>query len=430
MRDSTPSEAFFGRWERRIAGMALMVFLLPVPWGMAQELSTEYGKRRGEGRTSLNGMSGFAALWESQGSVVQSADRLTPRLDRFDVVVWCPAGRRPIDPSERERLERWLTQRDGRTLIVVLRDYDAQRDYLEATLPQVSADSRAAWRRKISQAAAEDLSQRMQFPEPRLEGWVDVETPLGRRQALRLSGSLSEGIEVASTHVVLDRPLAVPNLKSQSLPLDLEFDVLMRADGHPFVIEVWNLPTSAGINDSEDSEWDGDGIGEMHGGSHILMVANSSFLGNYGMTFPGNRQLAERLMAQASSRDRVLFLESGESTLEISDRESRETPTMWDWMAEWPFAFVMPHLLALGVLTYFVHLPVFGRPRRESRRSKTDFGRHVEAIGELLERTHDRGFVDRHLKQYHELVRRESTGLGMRSESARVREENRTEEKR
>lgn len=386
--------------------------------GAAQELPIDYGKRRGEGRASLNGMSGFASMWEAQGSAVQSADRLTPRLDRFDVVVWCPSGRRPIDVTERERLERWLSQPGYRTLIVVLRDYDAQRDYLEATLPQVAPESRANWRRRISEAATEELLQRMQDPERRPEGWVDFDAPLGHRTAARLSGPLSEGISFSKTHVVLNRPLAIPNVKARELPLDLEFDVLLRVDGHPFVMDVRGPESWARQDEYDDSE------------SHVLMVANGSFLTNYGLTFPGNRELAERLIGRSDSRERVLFLESDETPLQISDRESRETPTMWDWMAEWPFAFVMPHLLALGVLIYFVHLPVFGRPRRESVRSKTDFGRHVEALGELLERTHDRGYVDRHLKQYHEMVKRESTGLGVRSESARVHETNRTEEKR
>ena len=58
--------------SRRLAFvcLAMVCGCLMSDLGAAQDLPIDYGKRRGEGRGSLNGMSGFASMWEAQGATV------------------------------------------------------------------------------------------------------------------------------------------------------------------------------------------------------------------------------------------------------------------------------------------------------------------------------------------------------------------------
>jgi hypothetical protein len=62
----------------------------------------------------------------------------------------------------------------------------------------------------------------------------------------------------------------------------------------------------------------------------------------------------------------------------------------------------------LGFLACVALFPVFGHPRELSSQSSTDFGQHVEALGELLEQTGDRAYAEQRLRTYHEHVRRDS----------------------
>ena len=73
-------------------------------------LPTTYGQRSGPGRVSLNGTSAFARMLRGYDIEVQSASRLTPRIDRYDVMFWFPDTRSEDHSSERERLEQWLTE--------------------------------------------------------------------------------------------------------------------------------------------------------------------------------------------------------------------------------------------------------------------------------------------------------------------------------
>ena len=57
------------------------------------------GSRRGTpGKASVNGTAVLAGMFEEAGHRVVTASRLSPTLDRMDVIVWAPDDFRP--PSE------------------------------------------------------------------------------------------------------------------------------------------------------------------------------------------------------------------------------------------------------------------------------------------------------------------------------------------
>ena len=51
--------------------------------------------------------------------------------------------------------------------------------------------------------------------------------------------------------------------------------------------------------------------------------------------------------------------------------------------------------------------PIFGRPKEYPKEQVSDFGKHLEAVGELLEKTRDVGYAERQIADYEELTRKE-----------------------
>jgi hypothetical protein len=53
--------------------------------------------------------------------------------------------------------------------------------------------------------------------------------------------------------------------------------------------------------------------------------------------------------------------------------------------------------------------PIFGKPRELPAVARSDFGKHVESLGEMLAATGDGAFAQMHLQQYLQVVRPESS---------------------
>jgi hypothetical protein len=68
----------------------------------------------------------------------------------------------------------------------------------------------------------------------------------------------------------------------------------------------------------------------------------------------------------------------------------------------------MMHLALVGILFCFALFPIFGRPHEPREAPLSDFGKHIHALGELLQRSGDEGYARQQLRHYHEQVRRES----------------------
>ena len=81
----------------------------------------DYGKIHGQdaGYASVDGLSVLITLLRSDGRTVRRAPRISPLIDRFDTIVWCP--NRTIPPSDEviDRLETWLAEGHYRSIIFV-----------------------------------------------------------------------------------------------------------------------------------------------------------------------------------------------------------------------------------------------------------------------------------------------------------------------
>ncbi|MGH7192227.1 MAG: hypothetical protein ACREJM_01695, partial [Candidatus Saccharimonadales bacterium] len=122
-----------------------------------------------------------------------------------------------------------------------------------------------------------------------------------------------------------------------------------------------------------------------------------------------NRKLAGKLIESIGPpRQHVVFLESDPGGPPVSNEEPREHQrTGLDILGIWPFSLIFLHLVAVGLLFCYSRYPIFGRARPLEAPALADFGRHVAALGTLLERTRDRAYALNRVAHYQQTVRRE-----------------------
>jgi hypothetical protein len=142
-------------------------------------------------------------------------------------------------------------------------------------------------------------------------------------------------------------------------------------------------------------------------GSQVFVVANGACLLNLPLIETEHRKLAGKLIEACGVPGRVCFLESGPGGLRISDDDSI-LPLELKAFTVWPLSAILMHLTLLGILFCFCAFPIFGRARRLPPDGVSDFGKHVNAVGDLLERRGDVNYARQRVEQYQELIQGKS----------------------
>ena len=97
----------------------------------------------------------------------------------------------------------------------------------------------------------------------------------------------------------------------------------------------------------------------------------------------------------------MLFLESGTAGVTVYEEEPGTSyPTGFEAFTVWPLNAILLHFVVLGLTVLACRWTVFGRPRQLPRPPVSDFGHHVEALGELLARTQDHAYAQNRLAEY------------------------------
>ena len=403
----------------------------------ARDIDRTYGKRRGaEGEASVNGTAVLARMFELAGHQVRTRTHLSPRIDESDVIVWFPDEFLPPGTRPQEFLEEWLYQGQGKTLIYVGRDYDAAIDYWERMLHEAPPEqSIEVWRRlararathgraraviaraevplaspspAVDASARDGKAKAMPAPATRTSTqagaseqntcrWFRIRSDRGRRYVGRrdesptlLHGPWSEDsrFRSADLDLVLDA-----RLEPRQTPVHddyggrLSAEIWLSAGDDPL---VWRITSPS---------WD-DG--------QIIVIPNGSFLLNLPLVEHGHRRLAGKLIdACGVAGGKVIFLESGASGVPVLDEEpGTRYPTGFEAFTVWPLNAIILHFVVLGVIVLACRWTVFGRARELPPRPVSDFGRHIDALGELLARTQDRSYAENRLAEY-----RRQTGI-------------------
>ncbi len=411
----------------RWMSISLVATLIALAGCAPEELDTTYGLRHSlKGRESVNGTAVLGEMFQAAGFRVNGWRRLSPKLEDYDVIVWFPDDYEPPTKPQREFLDEWLRNEPNRTLIYVGRDYDAAVTYWRKVMPSVPPEQAMEAARRLATLTSADAAARAAIEMDHHVDWFTLKDAKPHGRVTKLSGDWSQDIDAAKAELYSYTNLAIPSEDDQGTWIgprgvstnEPKFVPLLEGEQGPLVTRV----TTA--------DWDS---------SQLLVVANGSFLLNLPLANREHRGLAVRLIEACGDPGKAVFLESGSGGPPIlAEDPDGAYPTGLEVFTVWPLGIIVLHLAALGILCCFVAFPIFGRPREvilhsgassdraatyqsgfytsgsstvdvaARRVERAHFGKHIEALGEMLEMTQDRGYAVERVKYYHEHVRRES----------------------
>jgi hypothetical protein len=346
-------------------------WLLPALGGLAltvggcaeQDLETSYGGQRSLLSTaSVNGTDVFANLFTAAGHEVDSRRVLiTSAMQSVETIVWFPDDFAAPEPDVCQWFDQWLSDGSGRTLIYVGRDFDAAPLYWRKMAPLAPPDQQQAFRSRASQAALRARGRADANSDDLACDWFTIEPGDAGEPGDTgdLAGPWSQGIQADNAQLALGARL-VPSIPARR-QLTSGANLLVARARRPL----------------------GDG-------SQLILVANGSFLLNLPLVNHEHRKLAGQLIA-AVGPGQVVFLESGPGGPPIDPPQVDNS--LWTVFGAWPLNVVLLHLAVLGLIFCFARWPIFGRPRVSPDETTSDFGKHVDAMGELLRRTKDRNYA-------------------------------------
>ncbi len=390
------------------------------------QLDTHYASLApGRSDTSVNGLGAWSELLRQQGHTVRRAGALTPTVfERADCIVWFSHQYSPPSVTVQRWLDAWLSAQPERVLVVVLPDADLEWVYWRKASKRVAPAEKFAVRSEEGRALQRFINRRPSGPGPISWPWFRFDPRPAQRspqraadlqgQASWLRGVDEEQVEIYVCGVLL--PVKEP--QAERFEIDLgEGERLTEAllDEEDFWWQefLWDIETESveqfdvlrcrqGMLVLEQRRLDG----------RVLAVANGSFLLNLGLVNRENRKLAWALAQELRNCETIYFLDAPYGAT-VREEIPFRFPGFTQLLQQEPVKHLLGHLLLLGVLICCALWPQLGRPQEPATEETTDFGRHVEALAELLAATKEsREWAMRRLEQYQQL--RDEIGTGVR----------------
>jgi hypothetical protein len=384
-----------------------------------ERIDATYGKRSGmQGGDSVNGTAVLANMFQRAGHQVRTKRILTEALmKKAEVIVWMPDDFQPPSQQVISWFDRWLSQ-GGRTLIYVGRDFDAAPGYYDKVIQGAPPDKVAELKRRRGNAQSDYSSDRASLPVSVDCRWFTIDNSKKFTSVRTLAGPWSSDVLASKAEIELRSRLR-PKVYSSSYDDSLSHFYRRWAEvvgGPDDTARVWAeddekeeriplLPLQASEvllrsgNDILVSRQPYDDRTD----SYLVLVANGSFLLNLPLVNHEHRNIARRLMGQFESPRMVVFLESTSDGPRIMDKEpSQSVPTGITLLTKRPLDVILFHAALVGIVFCLSRWVIFGRPRIGQREATSDFGKHVDALGQLLQHTGDREYAARKLQHYHQ----------------------------
>ncbi len=343
--------------------------------GCRQGIDTSYGRgKTSNGSKSINGTGVLQTMFERAGHRVGSRSKLTPRLsERADCIVWFPDDFQPPRMQTRQWFEGWLDTDPGRTLIYVGRDYDAAESYLSKILPGAPAGQAPLIKKRLSEAKADFQTSRTAMPIEKNCEWFAVDGKNRPRKVRTLTGDWSGDIDPAKLEIEL-------NGRLEASPFA---EVLLESEGDVLV--------SRGERDQ------------------IIVVVNGSFLLNLPLVNHEHRKLAGKLIDEVGPVPQdVVFIESRAGGPPIYDEDpAARSPTGMEIFSIFPANWILLQLAVAGIIFCFSKVPIFGRPRTLEAEGASDFGLHLSAMAELLQRSGNQTYARTRLRHCQRIMKGE-----------------------
>jgi len=340
-----------------------------------------YGEASAYGtKQSVAGLSSFRALCEKNGQTSIQLNGLSLRSRQLDTIVFAPKGMRLPTTSEIKWFEEWLAEYPNRTLVFIGRDFSPATRYWQRAVETLKKSDRSVFAQEKSQAETSHETLRWKQDQEMECSWFRQDTkPLEVVDGTNVSGfwrneAASKDTGVPDIHV----PLRA-YLNRASTDSAFEGEVLLASkDRRPILFFM-----------KSDGWYDG----------KLYVFANGSILLNEGMTYPGHRQLAQNLISKFASKGRIGFLSPQEETPIKSDLDAQEA-SGFELLRVWPLSLISIQALFLGFMVLLALFPIFGRPQRLAAKSRADFGLHIEALGQLLQKSQDKKYALHQIASY------------------------------
>lgn len=351
-----------------VAAMSLMLFVS----GCRTYLDTEYGTPQGH---SINGIGSFVDLVKGTGRQVQVWRAVSQRMGTdVDSVIVFHADFEQIPKERIAHFRQLLRESSIQTFIIVARDSDSAIDYWRqvASLPELTPEDKRSADSAAANASKELKMEALREFDPEY-GYY------GLTHADRTTQPDVITVDVESDGVASQ--IKARWILNRQLELNDDAVVLWSTGDEPLLAEEFN------------SE-----------GQRVFVLASAAPLLNGGLVDPGNRELAEEL---------VKLLPEGRVAVAISSRWSdgkfAESPSSWRLLTVHPHGWIFGQTMLAIVLFCWWKLPIFGRPRMAINAEVIRFGKHVEALGALLQRTRDEPFARQLLRDWHRAENRRTS---------------------
>ncbi|MCA9213516.1 MAG: hypothetical protein KDB27_10650 [Planctomycetales bacterium] len=336
------------------------------------QLPDDYGKRRG---TGLNGLCVLSDMFRRSGARVTSWKRLSPKVEKQDVIVWAPSSPSLPTSDQLDYFDDWLSGDYNRTLILINYDYDAALGYWHELLEDSQGQQKIEIRRRLAVAQAKAQQPTTDDTERKCD-WYSAEFHWRNADwAQTLDGDWANDLDASNVEIFSGTTLTFADGDDS----DIHAEHVLMEGQQPLVTKITN------------DYW--------HNGCQVFVAANGSTLLNQPLVNHENRKIAATLIDECGSIDRVMFLEGAADGIEIRDTDA-SAPMMLQAFTVWPINFLMFHATMLGILFCICVFPIFGRPKELAAESVSDFGKHIAAYGELLQKVGGASFARAKLKHY------------------------------
>ena len=368
--------------------------------------------RSTSGYGAIDGISGFVHLLKSRGLNVRQTSRISPQIERYDTIIWAP--NRDVPPSDAaiERLNRWIENGRGDRQVIFIGPGFRSRKLLDKKQIELADDEslERAVRRYQEKLIQGNFRRGAHYWIGSGDGqecdWYQL-TEIEDDRINKISGPWAatvsaDELELYSGIYDFEIPADLKPAAAAG-PGDSDEDsvdnqdahdgravVLLSGDGHNLVYRIPSNPNHSayyGYDDDYDQNLE----------SGVYIIANGSFLQNYGLVNRGNQQLANKVADVC--RGEVLVLQSGPQPIEVTESLAPEK-NGWAWLSKRPLRDIVPFFLLLATFTFFVVFPIHGRPKRIRLHPEKTFADHIRATGQLLKASKGRDWAKKVMQKH------------------------------
>ena len=404
---------FYQRIESELRQTATTIGLLlclTLSIGCRPSLDTTYGHTRGgTANHSINGYGALRQMYIAYGWEIKDDSRLSDRLSKAKALVWIPQtltpglGASTFTGPTAEQLNwfnNWLRADSGRTLIYIYPGYNAEADYFDLARQSANGAQKLEYRRRRAQLLTENAITHSNARSRSFScDWFSVDE-IPAHTALHVQGEFVDRpapkLSVAAkANPATDAEIVGDFTLSSSTTLTT--NTTSRPVPKRFTPEVIDSSGNTLVAMLSDDSWND---------SKVFVVACPSFMVNLAFADPAKRPLVGELVNACGAPGRLVFLETNNLPIRTAG-SGPPKPSGMELITKWPLNIVSVHLLAIGLITLIALFPIFGRSKRLQSASRTDFGRHLTAVAELLHRTGDVAMARLRISEYFEHVRDE-----------------------